>query len=146
MDGKRILLVEDELLPALDTGDVLTECGYTVVGPALSVSQALPLLDQPLDAAVLDVLLGSETVWPVADALQRRGVPFVLLTGMLSEMPPAYRSAPILGKPVHYEALRHAIRMLIGPAANPISDHAHAGADQPHVNPSRGKTPEISDG
>ncbi len=82
LTGRRILVVEDEALIAMLLEDLLGDLGCKVVGPAANVTQALELAarERP-DAAVLDVNLGKETVFPVADALQRAGVPFVFITG-----------------------------------------------------------------
>lgn len=83
LQGRRILVVEDDYLIAGELAESLIELGATVVGPAASVPEALALMDReaPLDAAVLDVNLGSEDVYPVADGLVQRGVPFVFATG-----------------------------------------------------------------
>src|SRR6185369_3786471 len=61
---------------------VLGDAGCVVVGPASSVADALALAaDAPLDAAILDVNLGGEPVFPLADVLAARQVPFVFVTG-----------------------------------------------------------------
>ena len=100
--GKRILLVEDELLIALDTQDILAGAGYDVIGPATSLDQAMSMAAEPLNAALLDVNLAGTLVWPAAEALTARGVPVVLLTGFGNalEVPPALAGAPRLGKPI----------------------------------------------
>ncbi len=76
---KRILVVEDEVLLAIELEEALREAGFEVLGPAGSVSQALNLLgvSRP-DAAVLDVTLNGKKVTPVAMLLNSLGVPFVL--------------------------------------------------------------------
>lgn len=86
LNNRRILVVEDEAMVALLVEDELIDLGAKVLGPAASVEDALALLtaaasDGGLDAAVLDMNLGGESVAPVADALLRIGVPFVLMTG-----------------------------------------------------------------
>ncbi len=82
LTGRRILVVEDEALIAMLLEDLLGGLGCKVVGPAANVTQALELAarERP-DAAVLDVNLGKEQVFPVADALQKAGIPFVFITG-----------------------------------------------------------------
>jgi CheY-like chemotaxis protein len=110
--GKRVLIVEDEVLIALDTQDALTEAGYVVVGPATSVPAGLTLIEsEQIDAAVLDVYLGGIYVWPVADALRRRGVPFVLMTGFSAglDVPANFQSVPRLGKPIVLGELLRAV-------------------------------------
>lgn len=76
---KRILVVEDEVLLAMELEEALQDAGFEVLGPAGSVSQALNLLgvSRP-DAAVLDVTLNGKKVTPVAMLLNSLGVPFVL--------------------------------------------------------------------
>jgi DNA-binding response OmpR family regulator len=108
----RVLVVEDEVLIALDTQETLADAGYEVVGPAERMDRALALAEtEPLDGAILDVNLGREQIWPVADALLARGVPFVLLTGMASDckVPDAHREAPLVAKPILPDALLGAL-------------------------------------
>ncbi len=99
--GRRILVVEDEALVAMLVEDALVEAGYEVIGPARSVAQAMKLLEgETPAAAVLDLNLAGETSTPVADALAKRGVPFVVATGYgVAGVPPAHRAAPVLPKP-----------------------------------------------
>jgi CheY-like chemotaxis protein len=82
-EGKRILLVEDEYLIVQDMARAFSAAGATVLGPAATVSEALNLVmsSGSLDAAVLDINLQGEMVYPVADALMHRGVAFVFSTG-----------------------------------------------------------------
>lgn len=83
LPGKKILVVEDEPLVALLVADILQEAGCTVVGPAYDVNTALRFFeyDSP-DAAVLDINLGNDqTSAPVADVLERAGIPFIYATG-----------------------------------------------------------------
>lgn len=99
---RRVLLVEDEALIALDAQYVLEQAGYTVVGPALTLDDAVRLAAEPLDSALLDVSLAGRLVWPAADELMRRRVPFALLTGFGAalDVPVRFRGAPLLGKPI----------------------------------------------
>ncbi|RYH00996.1 response regulator [Salipiger sp. IMCC34102] len=80
---KRILVLEDERLIALDIAATLEEAGYDVIGPHGSVEGALTALeDVPPDFALLDVNLGRHgTSLPVAEELARRSLPFMFLTG-----------------------------------------------------------------
>jgi two-component sensor histidine kinase len=104
---RRVLLVEDEALVALELAQVLAGAGHEVVGPAGSVRQALSLLkDVSCDAAVLDVQLGGETAEAIAVQLAREGTPFLILSGYdRSQLPNAFQSARLLPKPVRREAL-----------------------------------------
>ncbi|CAD0362747.1 response regulator [Xanthomonas hortorum] len=81
--GRRILVVEDDYLLAEALNDLLVETGAHVVGPVGNVPDALSLLasGQAIDGALLDVNLRGQPVFPVADALLERGVPFSFCSG-----------------------------------------------------------------
>ncbi|MGK6312317.1 response regulator [Neorhizobium sp. DT-125] len=80
--GKRILIVEDEYFLADETRRRLDQFGATVIGPAAHVEEALALIKQvEIDAAILDVHLGDQFVFPVAEELDRLDIPFVFATG-----------------------------------------------------------------
>jgi CheY-like chemotaxis protein len=114
--GRRLLVVEDEYLIAADLALALDDGGAEVVGPAGSVEDALELIaaQSPLDAAVLDINLGNERAYPIADALRERGVPFIFATGYDPWIiPQAYRDVPRCNKPVD---LRVLARLLAGDA------------------------------
>lgn len=102
--GRRILIVEDEYFIAMDLAMVLEDLGFEVVGPAASVAEAMALVERfgdTLDGAILDVNLRNERVYPVADALQARGVHFVFASGYDARlMPEAYADVPRCGKPI----------------------------------------------
>jgi PAS domain S-box-containing protein len=105
--ARRILLVEDEALVAIMMSDLLRAKGYSVVGPLASVADALePAHEATLDAALLDVTLGHERIYPVAEVLAARGIPFAFLTGYGRDgIDPKFASAPVLQKPVDEAAL-----------------------------------------
>ena len=110
--GRRILVVEDEYLiaDALQMG--LEEEGVVVVGPAPSVRKALRLLDREpaLDGAVLDMNLGDEKVFPVAEALRSLGVPFLFTTGYDAlDVPQAWRHVRRLEKPIEMSTIARAL-------------------------------------
>ena len=101
--GARLLVVEDEYTIATDLARALEEAGVQVVGPAGSVPQALRLISEAQDihGAVLDIRLRDERVYPVADVLRQRGIPFVFATGYEGwVIPPAYADVPRCEKPV----------------------------------------------
>src|SRR3712207_9551920 len=81
--GKRVLVVEDDYFLAEDMRTDLERAGAEVVGPIPRLKQALDLLarGERLDGTVLDINLAGEMVYPLADALRERGVPFVFATG-----------------------------------------------------------------
>jgi CheY-like chemotaxis protein len=78
----RILVVEDEMLVLMNIEMALEDLGCSKVHAASTVAEALVLLEiHPFDAALLDVNLGGETSFPIADALIKRGIPFAFATG-----------------------------------------------------------------
>lgn len=116
----RVLVVEDEALVAMLVEDMLTDFGCTVLGPAGSIRQALEAIERDApEAAILDVNLGGEPVYAVADALIQRGTPFVLATGY-GEMGVAegYRSAPVLQKPFEQGELEQRLRQAVAARGN----------------------------
>ena len=110
-----ILIVEDQVIVALELQDALEAAGYTVVGPAGRVDEALRLSrSQRIDAAVLDYDLHGQKVLPVARALKSRGVPYVLVTGYAAESLGDLSGAPHMQKPVRGEAVVRAVDALVG--------------------------------
>ena len=108
LSGRRILIVEDEYIIAADLAQSLEGLGAKLIGPAGSVADALALIarERAIDVAVLDVTLGSEKIFPVADVLQARGVAFVFATGHDAWIvPTAYANAPHFKKPIDTRAL-----------------------------------------
>jgi len=106
--GRRILVVEDGALMAAEIEERLREAGSAVVGPALRLPEALALAkSEDLDAAVLDVNLNGQMVFPVAEALRNRKVPFLFLTGYGDTYlwPAEFRETPRLEKPAQRDDL-----------------------------------------
>jgi DNA-binding LytR/AlgR family response regulator len=107
--GRRFLVVEDEYIIAADVAASLEALGIEVAGPAASVAAALTLLENDrdrLDGAVLDINLGTERVFPVADVLRGRGIPFVFTTGYdAAVVPNSYSDIPRCEKPVDEQRL-----------------------------------------
>ena len=103
----RVLIVEDEYFLADDMAQVLERLGAHVVGPVQTPAKALALLaDEPVDAAILDINLKGQMVFPVADALREQGVPFVFATGYdETVIPEAYKDVPRWEKPFKPEDL-----------------------------------------
>ncbi len=101
---RRVLVVEDEYLLAMDLRDILQKGGFQVIGPAASVGQAIALLEQdPPDLCVLDVNLRGNHSAPVARALRNQGVPFVISSSYAQDTLSAYAEfddITNIGKPV----------------------------------------------
>ncbi|MBZ9661168.1 response regulator [Mesorhizobium sp. ESP-6-4] len=110
-----VLIVEDEWLVAMDLADELAAAGYRVIGPALSVSQALELLEQTtVDGALLDVNLGGETSYPVAESLLAKGISFAFVSGYAaSQLRADFKDFLLLSKPVQADALRSGLERML---------------------------------
>jgi len=101
LDGLRVLVVEDEMMVSMLIEDMLSDLGCEVVGPASRIEDALELVKSAvIDCAVLDVNLGGQPIFPLADVLRERGAPFAFATGYgdagLREVD---RGTPVLQKP-----------------------------------------------
>jgi DNA-binding response OmpR family regulator len=107
----KILILEDELLLAMALKATLGHAGYDIVGPMPDIPGGCEAArTAPLDIALLDVNLNGDKVFPVADILAARGVPFVFLTGYNTETLPArHRHRPMIVKPCRPEVM---VRML----------------------------------
>jgi CheY-like chemotaxis protein len=122
LQGLRVLVVEDDFFLAADIEDALTRAGAEVVGPLPDLRSALAEAGQAeLDLAVLDINLRNEMVYPVADLLAERGVPFLFATAYQeSDLPLRHRGRPFLEKPYEPPALLLALAKLAraSPAAS----------------------------
>jgi DNA-binding response OmpR family regulator len=101
LQGKRVLVVEDELLVSMLVEDLLCDEGCIVVGPFGRVSEALDALESAsVDVALLDVNVAGEKVFPVALMLEQRGVPFLFVTGYGEiGLPPGHPTWEACSKP-----------------------------------------------
>lgn len=116
LKGARVLVVEDEMMAASMLEIVLGDAGCIVVGPAATVPDALALAaNGPLDAAILDVNLGGEPIFPLADILAGRRVPFVFVTGygVNGVNGERYAGVPVVQKPYDDEEMVEAVARLI---------------------------------
>jgi len=119
LGGRSILVVEDDSVLATDLTALLTQAGCKVVLPTTSVAAALStMVHYVVDAAILDVNVQNEWVFPVAHALAAAGVPFVFLTAYaLDSIPPEHRERPFFRKPHVPADLLAAIEQMLAPAA-----------------------------
>lgn len=120
LGGKTVLVVEDEILVALDIADTLTAAGARVLGPCVSLRQALDAAGNgAMDLAVLDIDLGGEEVFPAAKLLQARGIPFVFYTGQPEReaLRTAFADVPVCIKPSNPERLVAVLANLAAPVA-----------------------------
>jgi DNA-binding response OmpR family regulator len=107
------LIVEDEPLIAMMLEDFLDSLGHTVAGIVDSVEDALAHIDTGgFDLAIVDVhLKDGKNVWPVADKLSEKGMPFILATGGHIDPPPTqYANVPVLSKPYTIDAVEPALQ------------------------------------
>ena len=115
--GRRVLLVEDELMLALDIEMALEDEGAEVIGPIDDLANGLALLDREpvLDAAILDIDLHGKNVFPIAERLRALGVPFLFHTGHgeRTALAPHFAGVPVCTKPVLTERLVDAVKGLL---------------------------------
>ncbi|CAN5879090.1 response regulator [soil metagenome] len=99
--GLRVLVVEDEMMVSMLIEDMLTDLGCIVVGPAARLDEAIALAEsEQIDCAVLDVNLGGQPIFPLADILRAKGAPFAFATGYGDAgLRDADRGSPVLQKP-----------------------------------------------
>jgi DNA-binding response OmpR family regulator len=112
--GRRILVVEDEMMIALLIDESLQGLGCIVIGPVGKLEPAKRLAaNETFDAAVLDVNIRGGQVFPVVDILEARGIPFVLASGYSDwVLPEALQGKPRLTKPFTLRELEHEVRQL----------------------------------
>ena len=118
--GRRILVVEDEALVAMLLETMLEDMGFVPVGPVDDIDTALEVLrnDNRLDGALLDVNVAGREVFPVAEALKAKGVPFVFSTGYgEGGLPDDWRGHPTIQKPFTEDAVREALFKALGVAS-----------------------------
>jgi CheY-like chemotaxis protein len=118
--GKRVLVVEDELMIRMLLQDMLVDLGYTLAGEAGRIDEAMQLAQQSeFDVAILDVNLNGQPISPVVEILIGRGLPFVFATGYGQRgVPEAYSATPTLQKPFQADALAQAIEAAARRTAN----------------------------
>ena len=116
LTGLRVMVVEDELAIAMMLEMALDEQQRIVAGPYGSLDEAVSAArSEPVDAALLDINLAGEMVFPAAEALAERGVPFLLLSGYGdTRLPPDKQDWPICAKPFNLDDLISRLARLVG--------------------------------
>ena len=112
LQGRRVLVIEDESLVAMLLETILDDMGCSVIGPESNIDDGLrsAMGEASLDAALLDVNVAGREVFPVAEALRARGVPFVFSTGYgEAGLPDHWRGHPTIQKPFTEGAIRDAL-------------------------------------
>ena len=115
--GYRILVIEDEYFLADDICSALKGLGADIIGPAGELARAIEIVNsgQLIDAAVLDVNLQDASIFPVADSLRIRNVPFVFTTGYdRSSIDSRFRDVQLWEKPIDVGAMGRSLGELIG--------------------------------
>jgi CheY-like chemotaxis protein len=109
--GCRVLVVEDEVLIGMVLEDILDMLGCTLAGMAATMDEAHELANSTaFDVAILDVNVGADPVFPLADAIMERGIPIVFATGSLPDSLPArFSGCPVLEKPYVFAGVEAAI-------------------------------------
>ncbi len=117
LKGRRILVVEDSPVVGPFTAELLADLGCEVVGPAPNMAAARELVESgdKIDAAMMDVHIRGDVVFALCDALEARGVPFVLTSGYADwQMPDKWEDRPRLQKPYTIGEVEKALAKLVG--------------------------------
>jgi DNA-binding response OmpR family regulator len=128
----RILVVEDQTLLGIYIGDLLADIGCEAVGPFCSVATGVPTaLREPLDAALLDLFLADESVEPIAQILERRGIPYAFITAYgRGHLPENMQHRPYLNKPFTDGEIGALVTALLGGDQPPADKSASLGLSQ----------------
>jgi DNA-binding NtrC family response regulator len=110
------MIVEDEYLIRLMLEDLVAELGYTVGAVAANLTEGKAAAEQAeIDLAILDVNIEGKQVFPVAEILKGRGIPFIFITGYgVRGLPENYRQTPTLQKPFQMEDLKAMLTRTLG--------------------------------
>ncbi len=144
LNGRRVLLVEDSMIIALDAEDALRSLGADIVTTAATIARAMEILDtQTIDFAVLDFNLGTETSLGVADRLAAAGIPFSFATGYGSQidLPERLRATPVIKKPYHTRGPDRDVVRPASQAGRLMSDTPMPDAPMPDAPPPGDPTP-----
>jgi CheY-like chemotaxis protein len=116
--GCRILVVEDEMLVSILLEDLLQGGGCEIVGPAARLGRAIDLATtETIDAALLDLNIDRREVYPVAEILAQRAIPFAFVSGYsVGNVRASFRNRPTLQKPFQTEELERVLRLMLSEA------------------------------
>jgi CheY-like chemotaxis protein len=114
--GTRVLIVEDEMLVSMLVEDILADLGCATIGPVSKIDQAVEVARrESFDIAFLDVNLAGQRVFPVADILAERGIPFIFVSGYGDQaLEPPHHERPVVKKPFAPDALGAALAACLG--------------------------------
>lgn len=113
--GPRVLVAEDNALIALDLEEILKGNGCRVIGPSLTVREAISIVDrESIDVALIDFILEDGVASPLAEFLNQKQIPFAICTGRREdELSAHFPSTPILGKPYNPDDVTLVVNSLI---------------------------------
>jgi two-component SAPR family response regulator len=116
LEGCHVLVAEDEPLIAMDLAEELRAAGAGIVGPSSTVDGAMELFcREKVDAAVLDIKLGKKLIYPLADMLVAKNVPFIYVTGWGAErIPKKFADVPICEKPFPSNSVTETLKRYTG--------------------------------
>jgi CheY-like chemotaxis protein len=138
LSGRRVLVVEDEMLLLMTIEDMLADQGCESVTAAATVDQALALVNaQVFDVAMLDLNLNGNQTYAVADALVARGVPFFFSTGYSAHaIRESFHDRPVLRKPYKHEEIVEMLGRLLSTDVQLPHEHINPdlGAMQKRAN------------
>jgi two-component SAPR family response regulator len=122
------MIVEDEMLVALDLQETIRSLGYDVIGPYGRLAEAIEgARTQPVDFAILDLNLNGEMTYDLAEQLEKRGIPIVFTTGYEADMITSrFQNCRVLNKPVVKDTLESLLKEHLAPEA-PRQKAAAAG-------------------
>jgi len=118
LSGRRVLIVEDEMLILMAIEDMLVDLGCTSIAAAATIEKALALIEAgPFDMAIVDVNLGGERSYPIAKSLKAHGIPFAFSTGYGGHgVAQGHGNGSVLNKPFDYPQLTKVLTALLEPA------------------------------
>jgi len=124
LTGRRLLMVEDEVLVGMMAKRILEDFGATVLGPYGGLADGLEAArSERFDGALLDFNLAGEFADPLADLLIARGIPFVFVTGYQRDsIDRRYANVPVLPKPLEAESLERVLVSLLDPPSRVTAD------------------------